>query len=64
MKHIKKTIVMLLVLATLLSLFAVSASAAGSIAYGAGTVTASVLNSDQVRVHQIPFQAQFPETQE
>jgi len=45
MKSIKKIISILLVLMTLVSLFAVSASATDDdIAYGAGTVTASVLN--------------------
>lgn len=44
MKTIKKLIVMVLVLAMTLSMFAVSASAAGTIAYGAATVDASALN--------------------
>ncbi|MBE6949268.1 MAG: hypothetical protein E7456_05420 [Ruminococcaceae bacterium] len=44
MKTIKKLVVMVLVIAMTLSMFAISASAAGSIAYGAATVTASALN--------------------
>ena len=44
MKTIKKLVVMVLVLAMTLSMFAITASAAGTIAYGAATVTASALN--------------------
>jgi cell wall-associated NlpC family hydrolase len=44
MKKIRKLTIMLLVFAMALSLFAVSVNAAGSIAYGAATVTASSLN--------------------
>lgn len=44
MKKIKKLTVMVLALAMALSMFVVSANAAGTIAYGAATVTASTLN--------------------
>lgn len=44
MKTIKKLIVMVLILAMSLTMFAVSVNATGSIAYGAATVTASALN--------------------
>ena len=47
MKKIRKLIIMVVVLAMTLSMFAVSANAAGTIAYGAATVTA-ITNEEQV----------------
>ncbi len=44
MKKFRKLIIMILVLAMTVSMFAITASAAGTIAYGAATVTASALN--------------------
>ena len=44
MKHLKKILAVLIVISTLASFFAVTASAAGTIAYGAATVKASTLN--------------------